>query len=164
MTIRDEYPHVLGLDNADVRDKVQMALKFLCEKVESREIKLAFKSDYRKNIAYHTSCHAERLGWWIYSVQLLRLIPGVKLSLLESNCCGISGTFGFKKENYSLSQSIGNKLFDSIRDANPDAVATECETCKWQIEMSTGLPVENPISVLADALDVEATRKANSIV
>jgi hypothetical protein len=29
--------------------------------------------------------------------------------------------------------------------------------------MSTGLPVENPISVLADALDVEATRKANGL-
>jgi hypothetical protein len=29
--------------------------------------------------------------------------------------------------------------------------------------MSTGLPVENPISILADALDIEATRQANLI-
>jgi glycerol-3-phosphate dehydrogenase subunit C len=40
-------------------------------------------------------------------------------------------------------------------------VATDCETCKWQIEMSTGVTVENPISIIADALDVEATIKAN---
>ena len=41
-------------------------------------------------------------------------------------------------------------------------VATDCETCKWQIEMSTGFKVENPISILADALDVEATIEANA--
>jgi hypothetical protein len=29
--------------------------------------------------------------------------------------------------------------------------------------MSTGLPVENPISIIADALDVEATRHANGL-
>ena len=54
-------------------------------------------------------------------------------------------------------------LFKHIADAQVQAVTTDCETCKWQIEMSTGLPVENPISVLADALDVEATRQANNI-
>ena len=40
-------------------------------------------------------------------------------------------------------------------------VATDCETCKWQIEMSAKVQVENPISIIADALDVEATIKAN---
>ncbi|MBE6228728.1 MAG: hypothetical protein E7120_07655, partial [Bacteroidales bacterium] len=54
-------------------------------------------------------------------------------------------------------------LFRQIRDSRADMVATDCETCKWQIEMSTGALVENPISILADALDVEATMKANGI-
>ena len=42
-----------------------------------------------------------------------------------------------------------------------DLVATDCETCKWQIEMSARVTVENPISIIADALDVEATMKLN---
>jgi len=43
-----------------------------------------------------------------------------------------------------------------------DFVATDCETCKWQIEMSTPAKVKHPISILAEALDLEATRKLNS--
>ena len=57
---------------------------------------------------------------------------------------------------------MGEGLFRQISEAEPDMVATDCETCKWQIEMSTGFKVENPISILADALDVEATIEANA--
>ena len=103
------------------------------------------------------------MGWQLYSIELLRMIPGLDLQVLEQNCCGISGTYGFKKENYENSQAIGSILFKDIADAQVEAVATDCETCKWQIEMSTGLPVENPISILADSLDLNATRKANGI-
>jgi len=31
-------------------------------------------------------------------------------------------------------------------------VACDCETCKWQIEMSTGYKVMHPVSILAKAL------------
>ena len=81
------------------------------------------------------------------------MIPGLELTVLEQNCCGISGTFGFKKENYEYSQAIGSKLFKDIEEAKPDIVITDCETYKWQIEMSTGVPVLNPIEILADALE-----------
>ena len=103
----------------------------------------------------------EKLGWSIYSVSLLKMIPGVEFFMLDSQCCGIAGTYGFKKENYPYSQKIGDSLFRQISSLSPDVVATDCETCKWQIEMSTGFSVENPISILADALDVEETIKAN---
>jgi glycerol-3-phosphate dehydrogenase subunit C len=32
-------------------------------------------------------------------------------------------------------------------------VACDCETCKWQIEMSTGYSVEHPVSILAQAIE-----------
>lgn len=89
------------------------------------------------------------------------MIPGLKLTILNSQCCGIAGTYGFKKENYANSQAIGNDLFKQIKDVNPDYVTTDCETCKWQIEMSSGYKVLNPISILADALDVEKTIELN---
>ena len=122
---------------------------------------MAFKEDYKKRIAYHTPCHMEKLGWAIYSTSLLRMIPGVDFLMLDSQCCGIAGTYGFKKEHYQDSQKIGESLFRQIQDSNVDLVATDCETCKWQIEMSAGVTVENPISIIADALDVEATIKLN---
>ena len=160
-TMRDEYEHILGLDNSDVRDSIMLATKFLYTLIDEGRISLAFKEDYKKRIAYHTPCHMEKLGWAVYSTSLLRMIPGVDFLMLDSQCCGIAGTYGFKKEHYQDSQKIGESLFRQIRDSNVDLVATDCETCKWQIEMSAGVIVENPISIIADALDVEATMKLN---
>jgi glycerol-3-phosphate dehydrogenase subunit C len=154
LTMRDEYPDVLGLANADVRDSIMLATKWLYEKLSSGEIKLKFRKDFRLKAVYHIACHMQKMGWQLYSIALLRMIPGLELDILEQNCCGISGTFGFKRENYGYSQAIGSKLFKDIEQAAPEAVVTDCETCKWQIEMSTGVPVLNPIEILADALEV----------
>ena len=105
----------------------------------------------------------ERMGWAVYSTGMLKMIPGVELIMLDSVCCGIAGTYGFKKENYEVSQKIGAPLFQQIESIHPDNVVTDCETCKWQIEMSTSAKVLNPVSVLAEALDVEETRKMNGL-
>ena len=80
------------------------------------------------------------------------MIPGMDMTVLNSNCCGIAGTYGFKKENYERSQKIGSGLFDQINSLKPDSVITDCETCKWQIEMSTAFRCEHPIHLLAQAL------------
>ena len=162
-TIRDEYPHLLHVDSSSVRDEVIMATKFLYQLWEVGEVKFVFKQDSPLKVAYHTPCHMERLGWTVYSVELLRMIPGVELTVLDSACCGIAGTYGMKKEYYLYSQKIGNGLFNLIRKSACDVVATDCETCKWQIEMSTGAKVKNPLSIFAEALDVEATCVANGV-
>ena len=152
LTLRDEYPNLLGVDNAAVRDSLLMATRYIFERLE-RGATLRFKPGFHKKVAYHTPCHMERLGWGIFSEKILRMIPGVEFTLLDSACCGIAGTYGFKKENYAASQAIGAPLFEQIRAVNPDVVACDCETCKWQIEMSTGYPVANPVSILAEAIE-----------
>ena len=152
LTLRDEYPSLLGVDNADVRNSVLMATRYIFERLE-KGATLRFRSDYHKKIAYHTPCHMEKMGWGVFSEKLLRMIPGVEFIQLDSACCGIAGTYGFKKENYEASQAIGAPLFEQIRAVNPDIVACDCETCKWQIEMSTGYTVQNPVSILAEALE-----------
>ena len=152
LTMRDEYPELLKVDNSAVRDSLLMATRFIYEKLEQGAT-LKFRADYHKKVAYHTPCHLEKLGWGVFSERLLRMIPGVEFTMLASNCCGMSGTYGFKKENYEASQAIGAPLFEQIKAVNPDVVACDCETCKWQIEMSTGYPVMNPISILAEALE-----------
>lgn len=158
-TIRDEYPHLLGVKNDDVREQTELATRFLFRLIDSGELQLIFKKDYTTRVAYHTPCHMEKLGWSIYSTFLLQMIPGLELVQLESQCCGIAGTYGFKKETYETAQGVGQPLFEQIEDTNVDFIATDCETCKWQIEMSTSSKVKNPISILAEAIDVEATEK-----
>lgn len=163
LTMRDEYPNLLGLDNADVADSINLASRYLFQLVDEGRVKLAFRPDYRCRVAYHAPCHMEKLGWTIYSTSLLRMIPGLEYVSLPSQCCGLAGTYGFKKENYKASQEIGRPLFDAIQRSGVEIVATDCETCKWQIEQGTGIKVRNPISIIADALDVEKTRILNNI-
>ena len=152
-TIRDEYPHLLGIQNADVRDHIELATRYIYRLLSQKEIKLNFKKNTKIKVAYHTPCHLEKLGWAYYSIELLKLIPNIELTVLDSQCCGIAGTYGFKKENYKTSQNIGESLFKQIEACDIDYVVTDCETCKWQIEMSTSKPCEHPISILAKALE-----------
>lgn len=162
-TMRDEYPHLLELENEDVRSHIELAVRYIYRLLNEGKARIAFKKDYRKKIAYHVPCHMEKLGWQVYTTSLIKSIPGVEFIPLMSHCCGIAGTYGFKKENYEYSQAIGAPLFEQILECGCDFVTSDCETCKWQIEMSTGVDVLNPISVLADALDEEETRRLNGV-
>lgn len=161
LTIKEEYSTILDQDTSDIQSKVQMAVKWLYDRIDRGEVRLAFRKDFKMKAAYHTPCHLQKLGNQIYSIALLKMIPGLDLKVLEQRCCGISGTFGFKKENYAISQKIGSQLYERIYAANPEVVITDCETCKWQIEGACGIPVFNPISILTQALDIEQTTKLN---
>lgn len=152
-TIRDEYPHLLGIENKDVRDQMELATRYIYRLLSHKKSSLKFKKDTKIKVAYHTPCHMEKLGWAYYSIELLKLIPNVELTILDSQCCGIAGTYGFKKENYQISQSIGEGLFRQIEACDVDYVVTDCGTCKWQIEMSTSKHCEHPVSILAKALE-----------
>ena len=151
-TLRDEYPHVLSLKNDDVRDRIELATRYLYRLIQSGKVTLKFKDAKPLRVAYHTPCHMEKMGWAYYSIELLRMIPGVEVIVLDSQCCGIAGTYGFKKENYPTSQAIGEPLFRQIEASGADLVVTDCETCKWQIEMSTTKTCEHPLSILASWL------------
>ena len=48
------------------------------------------------------------------------------------------------------------KRCEIIEESGADVVITDCETCKWQIEMSTSKRCEHPITLLAQALSAPA--------
>lgn len=155
-TLRDEYQHLLDIDNGDIRDNVELGVRFLYRLLESGKVQFKFRHDAPKlKVAYHTACHMERLGWACYSIELLKMIPSVEVVTLNSQCCGIGGTYGFKRENYETSQAIGESLFRQIDSSDCDYVITDCETCKWQIEMSTSKKVLHPIELLAMCLETK---------
>jgi len=155
LTMRDEYPHLLELDNKDIKEHIELATRFIYRLIEDDHFDLSeLKFNQKKwKVAYHTPCHLEKLGWEYYSIELLKRIPNIELTILRPNCCGIAGTYGFKKENYDYSQKIGAPLFKEIEEGNFDYVVTDCETCKWQIEMSTSKKCLHPITLFAMALE-----------
>lgn len=78
-------------------------------------------------------------------------------------CCGIAGTFGFKKgtEGYEVSMAIGERLFKRIRAMNVDLVVTESGS-KMQIEHGTSIRVLHPATVLWDAYTTPLNRRGSA--
>ncbi|MFD0966995.1 anaerobic glycerol-3-phosphate dehydrogenase subunit GlpC [Seminibacterium arietis] len=150
MNLRDEYHHILGMDNVKIRPHISIITKYLYQQFKQGKIP-QFKS-MPLRIAYHTACHVEKAGWSLYTLSLLKHIPNLEVTILPSQCCGIAGTYGFKSENYETSQAIGKTLFNHIEQGNFDFVISECETCKWQIDMSTSKTCLHPVTLLAMAL------------
>lgn len=135
LNLRDEYHHILGIDNAKVRPHIHMVTPYLYQLFQQGK-KLPLKP-LKLRVAYHTACHVEKAGWAPYTLEVLKQIPGLEVVMLPSQCCGIAGTYGFKSENYDVSQAIGKNLFEHINQGGFDYVISECQTCKWQIDMSS---------------------------
>jgi glycerol-3-phosphate dehydrogenase subunit C len=151
--LKHEYSNFLELDNSAIADRVEFVTKFIY-----REFLNGNKPKINRlgiRVAYHAPCHLERMGGSMYTLALLKDIPGLDLVVLNSECCGIAGTYGFKNEYYDVSQSIGANLFNLIEKAEPEFVVTDCETCKLQIEMNTRYKVYHPVSLLAMAIDLK---------
>ncbi len=150
LMLKDEYPHALGIDNSKVKSGINFITRFLANefaagnKPEMTPVNL--------KVAYHSPCHLIKAGGVLHTLNLLWEIPGLELQQLNSNCCGIAGTYGFKKENYETSQAIGSPLFRQIEESDADYVVTDCETCKMQVEMSTSKQVLHPLTLLRMAL------------
>lgn len=151
MNLRDECHHILGIDNAKIRPHLDIVTHYLYKLFQQGK-RLPLKT-MPLRLAYHTACHVDKAGWAPYTLDVIRQIPGVEIVMLPSQCCGIAGTYGFKSENYEVSQAIGKNLFEHINSGGFDFVISECETCKWQIDMSSQVTCLHPITLLAMALD-----------
>lgn len=149
--LKHEYSHFLKLDNSAIYNDVEYITKFLFDQFEAGNVPAMNPVPLR--VAYHSPCHLERLGGVIYTIDILKRIPGLDLVILHSECCGIAGTYGFKKEYYDISKKIGSQLFQLIERVNPEFVVTDCETCSLQIESNTEYKVLHPINLLAMALE-----------
>ncbi len=99
----------------------------------------------------HGHCHQKSLGIGSAPAELLSLIPGVTVREVETLCCGMVGSFGYKTEYSGLSRAIGAGLLQQIGEGDGDVVACGI-SCRSQIEMGSGRSVTHPVEVLARAL------------
>ena len=86
------------------------------------------------------------------AVELLRIIPELEIVLSEADCCGIGGTFGYVKDKSNISKSISKSLVDQVKLEKPDIVICDSETCRWNIEKTTGIKTIHPVQLFAQLL------------
>ncbi|GMV81283.1 MAG: dimethylmenaquinone methyltransferase [Planctomycetota bacterium] len=124
------------------------------------ELKVAgtFKTDFHSlplTVGYHAPCHLKALKVGTPGMDLLKLIPGVKVEHIDEGCCGIAGTFGMTKKNYDESMWIGRGLFKALAKPELKVGSSECSTCKMQMEHGTGKVTLHPAQILAAAYGYE---------
>ncbi len=147
LALKHEYANFLNLDTSTLHEKIDYITPYLFNRFS--EGRMPALNPVHARVAYHSPCHLERIGGVMYTIDILKRVPGLDLVILNSECCGMSGTYGFKKEYFKISEMIGSQLFKKIDDAGPEVVVTDCVTCKWQIENMTGYRVLHPINILA---------------
>ena len=75
------------------------------------------------SVVYHAPCHLRAQGMGLPGLELLRRIPGVSVSNANAGCCGISGSYGFKKEKYEIAViGVGNVALDISRTTDRKSV------------------------------------------
>lgn len=104
-----------------------------------------------QRLAYHAPCHMKSQGIGRPWLQLLRAVPGIEIEEIKADCCGMAGTYGFKKEKYKISMDIGRDLFRGVLAYKPDLAVTECGSCQMQIEHGTHVRTLHPAEILYEA-------------
>jgi glycerol-3-phosphate dehydrogenase subunit C len=96
---------------------------------------------------------AHRLGR--PAVDVLALVPQLRIIESRADCCGTAGTYGYKTEKYQIAIDVGNPLFDFVRRMDSPVVVCDSETCRWQITHATRIPAVHPVELLAAAYGYE---------
>ena len=86
-------------------------------------------------------------------LELLRRLDGVTVENADAGCCGISGSYGFKKEKYDIAQTVGSELFTKVRESGAQAAVSECGTCRVQITHGSGKFSLHPVTILRQRLE-----------
>ena len=112
------------------------------------------RSADRPKFLFHGHCHQKALVGAAPAMEVLRAIPGCDVVEIKSGCCGMAGAFGFEREHYDISLSIGEQvLFPAIREQEGEfVVVAEGVSCRQQIQHGTGRPPKHLVEVLAEAL------------
>ena len=90
---------------------------------------------------------------WL-SFQILNFPENYKVTIMNTGCCGMAGSFGYEKEHYKVSMQVGeDTLFPKVRNCSSDTeIAAAGTSCRHQIFDGTKRIAKHPITLLKEAL------------
>ncbi len=148
--LKYEYPILLDNDEDSllVSENTFDMSQYLWQLHTSGALELSFQP-INMNIAYHAPCRLRALNIGFPSVNLLGLIPELKLEFLESGCCGMAGAYGLMSKNYHRSLRIGMPLIAQLRNPTIQASTTECSSCRIAMEHRSTKTCVHPLKLIA---------------
>ncbi len=102
-------------------------------------------------MVYYAPCHQREQKIKTPYLDLMQRIPGLAVASVGSvmDCCGMGGSLGYKQEFYEESIRLATPLIEKIRAAAPDAIVTDCLSCRLQFQHLLPYPVYHPLELLA---------------
>jgi len=153
LTLTQDYPGILQVpDGKKISENTYNLHEYILNLIQERYIEPIFDS-YHRRVAYHIPCHLRALGIGYPAARLFEKIPGLEVSILEDNCCGLAGSYGFKKKHEETSVKLGADAARAIKAVDPDILVTDCGACKMQLGYFAGMPAYDPSEILMKSLE-----------
>lgn len=148
LMLKMEYQELLDVEGMDqLAANTYDASEFLAELHDRGTLNTEFYP-LTGRYMYHAPCHLRAQGIGRPSLELLALVPGIEVEDADAGCCGQSGTYGFQDDKRDISLTIGQPVFQRIKEYAPDAIVSDCSGCRMQLSQVTGFPALHPLTLL----------------
>jgi FAD/FMN-containing dehydrogenase/Fe-S oxidoreductase len=154
LTLRDETPELVRTEAARAVARSSFLLEEFLLRERQQGLSLRFR-DGRRRALLHGHCHQKALVGTTATVQALQW-AGFDVTEVDSGCCGMAGSFGFEKEHYDVSVTLGNRrLVPAVHAASDDTVIVAPGiSCRQQIAHLAERRAKHPAEVLREALAI----------
>ena len=136
LTLRDEFAAMLpGDETAALAGRAMLFEEFLAVESKAGRLNLPLKALEQTQLLLHGHCHQKAFDQVSSVEEVLRLIPGAAVELIESGCCGMAGSFGYEAEHYETSMKMAElDLLPRVREADGNTlIVADGTSCRTQI-------------------------------
>ena len=139
LTFRDEAPALLDDWPEELGARVMLFEEYLAMRVREG-LALPLGPVRAARALLHGHCHQKAFDQMGPVQRLLSLVPGLRVELIPSSCCGMAGAFGYQAETAEISRAMGElSLLPRVRAADADTVIlADGTSCRHQIADGAG--------------------------
>ena len=155
LTLRDEFLHYgYGEAAQQLAKHAFLFEEFLVREQKAGRFKLALAPIDYNNALLHGHCHQKAFDALTPVQTVLSWIPELKVSTVESSCCGMAGSFGYEAEHHQASMQMAElSLLPAVRNrAASTVVVADGTSCRHQIHDGTDVDAIHTARLLAQAL------------
>ncbi|MBT4414170.1 MAG: FAD-binding protein [Polaribacter sp.] len=157
LTFKDEYIRLADdtLSAKKIAKNTFTFEEFLAKEFKNKNIDTSLFTTKPRTLKVHGHCHQKALSGTHASFQMLNIPKNYSVTILNTGCCGMAGSFGYEKEHYAISMQVGeDTLFPKIRNCSSETeIAAAGTSCRHQIFDGTKRIAKHPITLLKEALN-----------
>ena len=155
LTLRDEFlQYGYGQEAQQLSEHAYLFEEFLVKELKADRLSLMLKPIDSKVAMLHGHCHQKAFDALTPVQTVLSWIPELKVSTIESSCCGMAGSFGYETEHYETSVAMAElNLLPAVRKRPEGAiVVADGTSCRHQIKDGAQTEAIHCAKLLAMAL------------